>query len=301
MEKNAFLWLIGCSGMLGAEIARQCTQSGIPFVGTDREIDITDRNALEAFAESDGKCSWIVNCAAYTAVDKAEDEIDAARRLNTDGPRNIAAAAKKTGAKLIHISTDYVFDGSASVPYTEDTEKCPASVYGETKAAGEDAVLALLPESSYIIRTAWLYGYDGKNFVYTMTRAMNEYDSRMVVDDQRGTPTFAKDLADVILRIIKSEQNDALVPAGIYHCTDIGNISWFDFASEIYRLGREKKLITSECEIIPCKTNQFPTKAKRPAYSVLSKEKIQKALGITLPHWQESLDAFMSSPLFSVK
>lgn len=317
------VWLIGCNGMLGSELGRQLTQCGISWIGSDREVDITDPAALEKFASSHessagttgasaikGKIlsniSWVINCAAYTAVDKAEDDEETARRLNEDGPRNIARAARKIGARLIHISTDYVFDGTGRSPYTEDAEKNPACVYGLTKAAGEDAVQKEMTQY-YIIRTAWLYGFDGKNFVYTMARAMSERDSVTVVADQKGTPTFAGDLASAIIKIIDSSDHahrlfgkNAALPYGVYHFTDSGETTWFGFAQRIYALGKKYGRITGDCEIKSCSTEEYPTRARRPAYSVLSKEKIQGALRMKIPEWDASLEKFMRSGRFSI-
>jgi dTDP-4-dehydrorhamnose reductase len=195
---------------------------------------------------------------------------------------------------MIHISTDYVFDGTGTIPYTEDMPVAPIGVYGRTKAAGEAAVRQNLKEY-YIIRTAWLYGWSGKNFVYTMIKAMNTHDSVKVVNDQKGSPTFARDLADVIIKIINKDD----VPYGTYHCTDLGEITWWDFTNEIKKQGIEAGLITNkDCVVNPCATSEYPTPAKRPAYSVLCKDKIQKALGITLPDWKESLKKFIDSDLF---
>lgn len=195
---------------------------------------------------------------------------------------------------MIHISTDYVFDGNGINPYIEDMKTSPIGVYGKTKLAGENAVKQNLNEY-YIIRTAWLYGWAGKNFVYTMIKAMNTHDSVKVVNDQKGSPTFAGDLADVIIKIIK--KND--VAYGTYHCTDLGEITWWDFTNEIKKQGIERGLITNkECIVNPCTTDEYPTPAKRPAYSVLSKDKIQNALKIKLPEWQESLKIFLDSELF---
>ncbi|MCR4823354.1 MAG: dTDP-4-dehydrorhamnose reductase [Treponema sp.] len=287
------LWLIGCNGMLGTELARQLTENKIDFVGTDRNVDITDPQILASFAK--GKSfSYIVNCSAYTAVDKAESEEELARKLNEDGPKNIANLARQIGAKVIHISTDYVFDGTGSSPYSEDMPIAPIGIYGKTKAAGEEALRQNL-DQHYILRTAWLYGWAGKNFVYTMIRAMNNHESVKVVNDQKGSPTFAGDLASVIIKIIQKGN----VPYGTYHCTDLGEITWWDFTNEIKKQGIEAGLVTNkDCVVNPCTTAEYPTPAKRPAYSVLSKDKIQKALGITLPHWQESLRVFLQSPLF---
>ena len=287
------IWLIGCKGMLGTEIARQLTENKIDFMGTDIDVDITNPQALAEFVK--GKSfSYIINCSAYTAVDKAESDAEFAKKLNEDGPRNIANLANQIHARMIHISTDYVFDGTGKTPYTEDMPIAPIGVYGKTKAAGEAAVRQNLKEY-YVIRTAWLYGWAGKNFVYTMIKAMNTHESVKVVNDQKGTPTFAGDLSDVIIKIIQNEK----VPFGTYHCTNLGEITWWNFTNEIKKQGIEFGLITNkECAIIPCSTDEYPTPAKRPAYSILCKDKIQKALGITLPFWKDSLSIFLKSELF---
>lgn len=291
------VWLIGCKGMLGTEIARQLKNSNIDYIGTDIDVDITKLEVLEDFASKNPKIDWIINCSAYTAVDKAEDDKDFANLLNNIGPKNISSVAKKINAKMIHISTDYVFDGTGNIPYTEDMDVKPIGVYGQTKADGEKAVIDSGCEY-YIFRTAWLYGYDGKNFVYTMLKLMESKQELSVVSDQKGTPTFAGDLANCVIKTITSKNQ---IPCGIYHCTDLGEITWYDFACEIYKQGKATGKLSNECKINPCSTDEFPTKAKRPAYSVLSKEKIQQALGITLPMWNESLNVFMNSPLFSIK
>jgi dTDP-4-dehydrorhamnose reductase len=291
------VWLIGCKGMLGTEIARQLKNSNIDYIGTDIDVDITKLEVLEDFANKNPKIDWIINCSAYTAVDKAEDDKDFANLLNNIGPKNISSVAKKINAKMIHISTDYVFDGTGTTPYTEDMDVKPIGVYGQTKADGEKSVIDSGCEY-YIFRTAWLYGYDGKNFVYTMLKLMESKQELSVVSDQKGTPTFAGDLANCVIKTITSKNQ---IPCGIYHCTDLGEITWYDFACEIYKQGKATGKLSNECKINPCSTDEFPTKAKRPAYSVLSKEKIQQALGITLPMWNESLNVFMNSPLFSIK
>ena len=287
------IWLIGCKGMLGTEIARQLSENKMDFIGTDIDVDITNPQALAEFVK--GKdISYIINCSAYTAVDKAESDADFAKKLNEDGPRNIANLANQIHAKMIHISTDYVFDGTGTIPYTEDMPVAPIGVYGRTKAAGE-AALRLNLKEYYIIRTAWLYGWAGKNFVYTMIKAMNTHDSVKVVNDQKGSPTFAGDLASVIIKIIN--KND--IPYGTYHCTDLGEITWWDFTNEIKKQCVELGLISNkECVVKPCSTDEYPTPAKRPSYSVLSKEKIQKTLDLKLPNWAESLQIFLNSPLF---
>ena len=297
---NNMIWLVGCNGMLGTEVSLQLTEKKIDFIATGHEVDITDFSAVVSFAmEKIGKnIDFIINCAAYTNVDKAESEPDLAKIVNEKGAENLARFANKIHATLIHISTDYVFDGSGNLTLTEDALIAPIGVYGKTKADGEIAVQKQLVEH-YIIRTAWLYGWAGKNFVYTMIRAMNSRDSINVVNDQKGSPTFAGDLADVILKIIEAARNSKKIPYGIYHYTDLGEISWYDFACEIKKQGMKLGLIKNQkCDIIPCITEEYLTPAKRPEYSVLSKEKIQKALSIEIPVWQESLREFLSSPFF---
>jgi len=287
------IWLIGYKGMLGTELSLLLEKQSIPFVGTDREVDIADPAALEKFAQAQS-FTWIINCAAYTAVDKAEDDAETCRRLNTLGAGNIAACAKKTGARLIHLSTDYVFDGTGNRPYTEDDATAPIGVYGVTKRDGELAVMENNPRS-YIIRTAWLYGKHGNNFVHTMLRLMNERDELKVVNDQRGSPTWAFDLASALLAVIATADSGKNIPFGIYHYTNEGNITWFDFAKEIYRQGREQGRVSKDCAVKPCASAEYPAKVKRPAYSVLDKSKIKAALGIEIPAWDKSLKEFLQT------
>jgi len=295
MTNNAgLIWLIGSKGMLGTELSLLFEKSGVPFIGTDREVDITSKAALtEAYAKlaEEQPVKWIINCAAYTAVDKAEDDIEICRALNEQGAANIAAIASNAGALLIHLSTDYVFDGSGSRPYREDAPTAPTGVYGLTKRDGEIAVTEN-NSRSYIIRTAWLYGKHGNNFVHTMVRLMNERDEVNVVNDQRGSPTWTFDLASVILTLIKTVDSGKDIPFGVYHFTNEGNITWFDFAEEIYKQGRERGRITKDCAVNPCTGADYPAKVKRPAYSVLDKSKIKTALGIKIPAWNESLREF---------
>jgi len=289
------IWLVGCKGMLGTELSCLLPKSGIDFVCTDREVDITgDVEALVQFARKNF-ISWIINCAAYTAVDKAEDDVENCRRLNTIGAANVAACAKKTYSRLIHISTDYVFDGKENRPYREDDAANPTGVYGQTKRDGELAVLENSSRYSYIIRTAWLYGKYGNNFVSTMLRLMNERKEITVVNDQCGNPTWAFDLASAIMALINAFDRGKVFPEGIYHYANEGSITWFDFASEIYRQGREMGLIKNDCEVKPCTSEEYPAKVKRPAYSVLDKSKIKAALGIEIPAWDKSLSEFLKS------
>lgn len=286
------IWLIGNKGMLGTELTHVFDARGIPHIGTDREVDVTDSASVAAFLSGQtGRDSidWIVNCAAYTAVDKAEDDIDFCKRLNVDGPAIIANAAQKNGAKLIHISTDYVFNGNGDRPYREDDATDPTGVYGRTKRDGELAALES-GASVYIIRTAWLYGQYGNNFVKTMLRLMGERDVVTVVSDQRGTPTWAHDLSETIAGLLLSERE---IPVGIYHYTNQGNISWYDFACEIYRQGREKGLLHKDCVVKPCTSAEYPSRVRRPPYSVLDKTKITEAFGISIPSWESSLSKYL--------
>ena len=292
------IWLIGCKGMLGTEVSNQLEKNNFSWIGTDREVDITNYESLEDFANknssNDNQIDWIINCAAYTAVDKAEEDVEMAQKLNALGPKNIATLCKNIDAKMIHISTDYVFDGTATEPYTEEIPYKPLGVYGVTKADGEKEVLSILPEDSYIIRTAWLYGFYGKNFVFTMINLMNTKDKISVVSDQFGTPTNAQNLANVICTIVNKSKSEN-IPTGVYHCTDLGQTNWYEFAKEIHHYGIKYGKITGNCVVNPCTTEEYPVKAKRPAYSVLNKDKLMKNLNITLPEWKENLEDFIKN------
>lgn len=281
------IWLVGNKGMLGSEVAKALAEAGSEFVGSDREVDILDPGALAAFTAG-RRISWIVNCAAYTAVDKAEDEPDLARALNAEGPKNLAALAAGMGARILHISTDYVFDGSGTRPYREDDQVAPSGVYGRTKAEGEELLRAACPEH-VILRTAWLYGKGGSNFVRTMLRLMGSKERIGVVADQRGTPTYAVDLARAIAAIVGS----ATPRFGTFHYTNLGETSWYEFALEIERLGREYNILSRGCAVDALTTEQYPSKVKRPAYSVLSKDRIREAYGLEIPQWKESLALFL--------
>jgi len=289
------IWLIGDKGMLGTELSLLLEEKGVSFIGTDSEVDITDPAALKGFVKKQAEAfTWVINCAAYTAVDKAEDDRENCRLLNTIGAGNIAYTAHRAGARVIHVSTDYVFDGGGNSPYTEGDTTRPTGVYGLTKRDGELEVMAE-NESSYIVRTAWLYGKHGSNFVNTMLRLMNESDEVKVVDDQKGSPTWAGDLAAAVLAIIEAVGNGKAVPFGIYHYTNGGMTTWFEFAEEIYLRGRELGRITKECVVKPCTSADYPSKAKRPGYSVLETSRIKNALGITIPAWEESLQKYLET------
>ena len=285
------IWLVGYKGMLASEISSLLTQHSMECIGTDKEVDITDKTTLQKFYKAtfqNTRCEWIINCAGYTAVDKAEDDFSMAQKLNANSLINIAELAKEKGAKLIHFSTDYVFAGNSDVPYIETDEADPQSVYGKTKLEGEKNVFTILQEY-YIIRTAWLYGKAGSNFVSTMLHLMNEKNEIKVVNDQRGSPTYAVDLAQAVIKIITS--NNAKY--GIYHYSNDGNISWYDFACEIYKQGKKLGLIKNNCNILPCNSSEFPQKAKRPSFSLLNKEKIKQNFDLSIPEWKESLSCYL--------
>ena len=282
------VWLIGKNGMLGKELAETFEKNAISYVGTDIDCDITDINALRNFSK-DKNLKWVVNCSAYTNVDKSEDEEDTAYRINASGPENIAIVAEETGAKMIHLSTDYVFNGKGDSPYKESDPKNPLGAYGRTKAAGEDLSSA---KSSrlFIIRTAWLYGKYGNNFVHTMLRLFTEKDSLNVVSDQKGTPTWAGTLASLTTEIIKKDSSDY----GIYHCTDGGETNWYEFACKIQEKAFDLKLINHKIPINPVSSAEYPTKTERPKYSVLSKDKIRAVFDFTPQSWENALEGFLA-------
>lgn len=271
--------ITGCNGQLGSEIRDiEAQHSKHKFFNTShQELDVTDRQAVERYV-AEHAIGGIINCSAYTAVDKAETDEDNCRAINTDAPANLAMAIEKRGGWLIHVSTDYVYDGTAHTPYKETDATCPNSVYGSTKLAGEEAA-ARLCQHTMIIRTAWLYSAFGNNFVKTMIRLGHSKDELGVIFDQIGTPTYASDLASAIMTAV--EQG---VVAGIYHYSDEGVASWYDFTKAIHRLAG-----ITDCHVRPIHTSEYPTPAKRPAYSVLDKTKIKQTYGIDIPHWEESL------------
>lgn len=269
----------GANGQLGNEmqvLARENLQHTYFFTDV-QELDICDEQAVYAYV-SEHKIDIIVNCAAYTAVDKAEDNVELCDKLNNIASGYLARAALANGAAMIQVSTDYVFDGTAHIPYTEEEPTCPASVYGSTKLAGEQNVMDHC-EKAMVIRTAWLYSIYGNNFVKTMIRLGQERDSLGVIFDQIGTPTYANDLAQAIFAAINKG-----VVRGIYHFSDEGVCSWYDFTIAIHRLAG-----IASCKVKPLHTADYPAKAPRPHYSVLDKTKIKDTFGIEIPHWEESL------------
>ena len=271
--------ITGANGQLGNEMQRVAKTSSNHYIFTDvAQLDITDREAVMR-AVKDNSIQVIVNCAAYTNVDKAEDDSETADLINNKAVENLAIAARENNATLIHISTDYVFKGDRCTPCREDWETDPLGVYGITKLAGEKSI-ERTGCRHIIIRTAWLYSPFGKNFVKTMQKLTAEKDSLKVVFDQVGTPTYAGDLADAIARIIETGQ---LGKQGIYHFSNEGVCSWYDFAREICELSGHT------CNIQPCHSDEFPSKVKRPHFSVLDKTKIKDTFGIEVPYWKDSL------------
>ena len=273
--------ITGCNGQLGNEL--QLLEPSHPnhiFYNTDvAELDITNQQAIETFIDTN-HIEGIVNCAAYTAVDKAEDNEELCTLLNAEAPAYLAAAIGRRKGWMIQISTDYVFDGTQHTPYTEEADTCPNSVYGKTKLVGELNVQKFCAQSM-IIRTAWLYSTFGNNFVKTMIRLGKEKPELGVIFDQIGTPTYARDLAVAIFAAIEQ----GIVP-GVYHFSNEGVISWYDFTKAIHRIAG----ITT-CHVRPLHTSEYPTPAKRPHYSVLDKTKIKSVYGIEIPDWEESLQA----------
>ena len=273
--------ITGANGQLGNEMRVLSEQHpDFDYVFTDREeLDICDEQAVDRFVEANG-INVIVNCAAYTAVDKAEGNTEACKVLNSDAPGYLAKAMGKRCGCLIQISTDYVFDGTNHIPYKEDMPTCPQSVYGVTKLAGEQEAMKYCP-NTMVVRTAWLYSSFGNNFVKTMIRLGKEKDALGVIFDQIGTPTYARDLAAAIY--VALEQG--VVP-GVYHFSNEGVCSWYDFAKAIHRLAG-----IDSCHVRPLHTEEYPTPAKRPYYSVLDKTKLKETYSLEIPYWMDSLEA----------
>ena len=271
--------ITGCNGQLGNEMQLlEKEHSEHQWLNTDvGELDITDQLAIEQFIQ-ENHIEGIVNCAAYTAVDKAETDKELCTTLNTVAPAYLAAAIEKRGGWMIQISTDYVFDGTHHTPYVETDTPCPDSVYGSTKLAGEFGVQKFCSRTM-IIRTAWLYSTFGNNFVKTMLRLGKEREELGVIFDQIGTPTYARDLALVIMTAIEKG-----IRPGVYHFSNEGVISWYDFTKAIHRIAE-----INTCHVRPLHTAEYPTPAKRPAFSVLDKTKIKETYDIEIPYWEDSL------------
>ncbi len=282
--------ITGANGQLGNEmrVLSEENKEYTYFFTDVAELDICNEQAVMDFVKAND-IHVIVNCAAYTAVDKAEENIEFCTKLNADAVGYLAKAAEANQAEFIQISTDYVFDGTAHTPYCETEPTCPNSVYGSTKLAGEQNALTLCSRSM-VIRTAWLYSTFGNNFVKTMIRLGKERDTLGVIFDQIGTPTYARDLARAIYAAIRQG-----VTPGVYHFSNEGVCSWYDFTKAIHRLAGIK-----DCKVNPLHTEEYPTPAKRPHYSVLDKTKIKATYGIEIPYWEDSLGNCISQMIVEI-
>ena len=282
VQKNVLV--TGANGQLGREIqARaQNAESIFHFIFTDSDkLDITDAGQVSDFVNQQ-TIRYIINCAAYTAVDKAETDIDMAYKINHIGAENLAKASAENDCRLIHISTDYVFDGKSLVPYTESMPVNPLSVYGKSKLKGEEAIQEN-DAQAIIIRTSWLYSEFGANFVKTMIRLMNERNELNIIADQRGTPTYAADLAEMILHILDETEKNEWKP-GIYHFSNRGETTWFGFAQKIKEFADIRN-----CRLNPIKAAEYESIVERPAYSVMDKSKTESAFHVVIPEWEDGL------------
>lgn len=281
---NSKILVTGANGQLGNELRRLCKNyPGLEFIFTDVDmLDITNPDAVSVFMEA-SKPAIVVNCAAYTDVDGAEDNVKMARKINALAPQVLAAACAMQNALLIHISTDYVFDGNTNIPYQEDDATNPLNVYGSSKLEGEEKIRSVF-DDYVIIRTSWLYSAYGHNFMRKMIDLGKEREELRVVNDQIGSPTYARDLANTIIdMIIKSILNPQAYLPGIYHYANQGSCSWYEFAQEIFELQGIK------CKLIPVSTEEYPTKAARPKFSVLNTSRVRDSFGIGIPNWRDSL------------
>lgn len=283
VEKNVLV--TGANGQLGNEIKFLSQKMNLPFNFhfTDADIlDITNRTQVEEYVVNN-RIQYIINCAGYTAVEKAEIETEKAYEVNVTGVEIIASVAKQYDVKVIHISTDYVFDGNSDLAYTEDMETNPISVYGSTKLKGEE-VLKQMNGSWIIIRTSWLYSEYGINFVKTMIRLMNEKESLTIIRDEIGSPTYAADLAEMIIHILQFSEQDEW-KTGLYHFCNSGEVSRYEFAKEIKRLAR-----IENCELLPISSSEYGSAVKRPAYSAFNTSKIANVFSVKIPTWEEALE-----------
>lgn len=273
----------GAKGQLGTDLMNELARQGLEGIGVDvEEMDITDADACRRVI-SQAKIDAVIHCAAYTAVDAAEDQVDLCRRINGEGTRNVAVACREAGVKLMYISTDYVFDGGGTRPWEPDDERAPLNVYGQTKYEGEIAIEELL-ERYFIVRIAWVFGVAGKNFIKTMLRLGREKGAVSVVDDQVGSPTYTYDLARLLTDMIQTDRY------GRYHATNEGECSWYEFAREIFRQAG-----MDEVKVTPVSSEIFAAKAKRPANSRMSKEKLSENGFERLPDWQDALQRFLKA------
>ena len=281
LNENYNILVTGSKGQLGSEIRELSSNYSYTFFFTDRNnIDITSKDSIKAFCQTNN-INVIINCAAYTAVDKAESDELNADLVNRKAVKKLALVSSELNIKLIHISTDYVFDGRNFKPYCEEFQTNPQGVYGKTKLDGENEMRDINPKNSIIIRTSWVYSSFGNNFVKTMLRLGREKESLGVIFDQVGTPTYARDLALTILDIIPKITNEKVE---IYNYSNEGVLSWYDFAKEIMRMAK------LDCKVNPIQTFEYPTPAKRPHFSLLNKSKIKSTFNIEIPFWKDSLD-----------
>jgi len=284
--------------MLARAVKAKLKAANIETVATDLDLDIGDAKAVLEFAQ-DNRFSHVVNCAAYTRVDDAETEVEAAHRVNALGPGNLALAATQTGSSLVHFSTDYVFDGRASQPYTEDMPCAPPSVYGRTKLQGEQLVLATLPlgradvRRVHLMRTSWLFGEGGNNFVATMLKLMADREMLRVVDDQFGRPTYTVDLAEATLCLAGILPDTKVADSGIYHFANAGETSWYGFSKSILARSRELGIDLRTHTIEPVSTAEYPRPAPRPAYSVLSTSRFELVMGSAPRPWETALTDYL--------
>ena len=254
------------------------------FVGRE-ELDLSSESSINHYFDRSDKFDIIINCAAYTQVDKAEQEAELANQINHLAVKQLASIASKKQARLIHISTDYVFDGESNKPYIETDETNPINVYGKTKLAGERTLQEIMPTNAIIIRTSWVYSEYGNNFVKTMLRLGKERDELNVVSDQIGSPTYAADLANAILDIVQNiEFKEVGRKTQVYHYSNAGKVSWYDFAKEIFKIAKV------DCKVNPITTQQYPTPAQRPKNTLMSKDKIAEIFSVNIPDWKESLN-----------
>ena len=282
LNSNIYNVLVtGSSGQVGNEIKAISSDYSYNFFFTDRNnIDITSKDSIKEFCKTNN-INVIINCAAYTAVDKAQSDEINADLINRKAVKKLALVSQELNIKLIHISTDYVFDGKNFKPYCEEFQTNPQSIYGKTKLDGENEMRDINPKNSIIIRTSWIYSYYGNNFVKTMLRLGKEKEELGVIFDQIGTPTYAKDLAKIILDIVPQIDNQKVE---IYNYSNEGVLSWYDFAKEIMKMAK------LNCKINPIETYQYPTPAKRPHFSLLNKNKIKTTFNIEIPYWKDGLD-----------
>jgi dTDP-4-dehydrorhamnose reductase len=282
LNSNIYNVLVtGSSGQVGNEIKAISSDYSYNFFFTDRNnIDITSKDSIKEFCKTNN-INVIINCAAYTAVDKAQSDEINADLINRKAVKKLALVSQELNIKLIHISTDYVFDGKNFKPYCEEFQTNPQSIYGKTKLDGENEMININPKNSIIIRTSWIYSYYGNNFVKTMLRLGKEKEELGVIFDQIGTPTYAKDLAKIILDIVPQIDNQKVE---IYNYSNEGVLSWYDFAKEIMKMAK------LNCKINPIETYQYPTPAKRPHFSLLNKNKIKSTFNIEIPYWKDGLD-----------